>query len=271
MIAKLTIAGLEHKFDLDRGVSLAIATDFGATSLQHFGAPAPISRPLAIGTFTGEVASGASANCRTISLTPHGSGTHTETAAHLLRDPGDAWRVVPRGLVPAAVISVTPEPARETSESTTPAPWGTDLLITERRLRAAFTRNRPFAPRALVVRTLPNDPAKKAGDYGHDVPAYFTFEAASWLVSHNIQHLVLDLPSLDRIQDDGKLTAHRIFFGLPPLSREAADVARPTCTVTELAFVPDELADGSYVLSLAVPAIGGDAVPSQPILYPHSK
>ncbi|HPF25137.1 MAG TPA: cyclase family protein [Steroidobacteraceae bacterium] len=271
MIAKLTIAGLEHKFELDRGVSLAIATDFGATGLQHFGAPAPVSQPLAVGSFTGEVASGASANCRTISLTPHCSGTHTETAAHLLQDPSDAWRVVPKGLVPAAVISVAPEPARETSESTTPAPWGTDILITERRLRAAFTRNRPFTPRALIVRTLPNDPAKKSGQYGHEIPPYFTLEAATWLVAHNVQHLVLDVPSLDRIQDDGKLTAHRIFFGLPAMSRAAADVARPTCTVTELAFVPDELADGSYALSLAVPAIGGDAVPSQPILYPYHK
>jgi hypothetical protein len=32
--------------------------------------------------------------------------------------------------------------------------------------------------------------------------------------------------------------------------------------------VPDEVPDGPCILALAVPAIGGDAVPSQPIVYP---
>ena len=271
MIAKLTIAGQEHAFALDRGVSLAIATDFQTVGPHHFGAPLAASQPLAVGAFTGEVATGASANCRTISLTPHCTGTHTETVAHLLRAPGDAWRVIPKTLLPAALITVAPEPARETRESTVPAPWGTDNLITERRLRAAFMRNRPFEPRALIIRTLPNDPAKHSTNATETVPPYFTQEAAHWLVAQDFQHVVLDIPSFDRMQDEGKLTGHRIFFGLPATSRDQADVARPSCTITELAYVPDEVVDGNYALLLAVPAIGGDAVPSQPVVYPYCK
>jgi hypothetical protein len=38
--------------------------------------------------------------------------------------------------------------------------------------------------------------------------------------------------------------------------------------VTELAFVPNELADGAYLLQLQVPELAGDAVPSRPLLYP---
>ena len=103
------------------------------------------------------------------------------------------------------------------------------------------------------------------------MPPYFTQEAAHWLVAQNFQHVVLDIPSFDRMQDEGKLTGHRIFFGLPATSRDQADVARPSCTITELAYVPDEVVDGNYALLLAVPAIGGDAVPSQPVVYPYCK
>ena len=31
--------------------------------------------------------------------------------------------------------------------------------------------------------------------------------------------------------------------------------------------MPDRLADGAYLLQLQVPALGGDAVPSRPLLY----
>ena len=31
--------------------------------------------------------------------------------------------------------------------------------------------------------------------------------------------------------------------------------------------MPEALADGAYLLELQVPALGGDAVPSRPLLY----
>ena len=129
MIAELSFGGHKIRADLDRGVSLAIAVEFGAPGPRHFGVPAPLSQPFAVGNFSGRVATGASANCSTLTITPHCQMTHTESVAHLTREPGDAWRVVPRGLLPAVVVSVSPEPARESSESTDPQPWGTDTLI----------------------------------------------------------------------------------------------------------------------------------------------
>jgi hypothetical protein len=88
------------------------------------------------------------------------------------------------------------------------------------------------------------------------------------LVSRGILHLIVDVPSLDRTHDEGRLTAHRIFFGLPPGSAQLRAAARSNATVTELAFVPDELPDGPYLLQIQVPALAGDAVPSRPLLYP---
>ena len=268
MLAELTIAGQKVRAALDRGVSLAIAVEFGAPGPRHFGAGAPSSRPFSVGNFSGSVAGGASANCSTVTLTPHCQMTHTESVAHLTREAGDAWRVVPRGLLPAVVVSVIPEPARESSESTDPQPWGTDVLISRRRLRAAWPMTRMVEPVAAVIRTLPNDPGKRSRDYTDLVPPYLTREAVEWLIEKRIEHLVLDVPSLDRTHDEGRMIGHRLFFGLPPGSTARGDAARSRATITELAFVPDEVPDGPCLLSIAVPAIGGDAVPSQPIVYP---
>jgi kynurenine formamidase len=274
MQAELTVGGQKLRVALDRGVSLAIPVDFSgaAHGPRHFGAPAPASRPYSVGGFSGSVATGASCNCATLTLIPHCQMTHTESVAHLTRESGDAWRVVPRGLLPAVVVSVLPEPARESSESTDPQPWGTDTLVTQRRLRAAWPMLRPamsaFEPVAAIIRTLPNDAAKRTRDYSDLVPPYLTREAVSWLVEKRIEHLVVDLPSVDRTHDEGRLVGHRVFFGLPAGSSARGDAARSRATITELAFIPDEVPDGPCILSLAVPALGGDAVPSQPIVYP---
>ncbi|HET7810870.1 MAG TPA: cyclase family protein [Steroidobacteraceae bacterium] len=273
MIAELSYGGQKVRAALDRGVSLAIPIEFGAPGPRHFGAPAPTSQPFAIGSFSGSVAGGASCNCSTLTLTPHCQATHTESVAHLTREAGDAWRVVPRGLLPAVVVSVVPESARESSETSEPEPFATDLLISKRRLRAAWPMGRPSMnsmpePVAAIIRTLPNDPAKRSRDYTDLVPPYLTREAVEWLVEKRIEHLVLDVPSLDRTHDDGHLVGHRIFFGLPRGSSARGDASRTRATITELAFVPDEVHDGPCILALSVPAIGGDAVPSQPIVYP---
>ncbi|HUQ12291.1 MAG TPA: cyclase family protein [Steroidobacteraceae bacterium] len=275
MQAELNFGGQKVRVAMDRGVSLAIPVEFNGAGTgvgpRHFGAPPAESKPWVAGSFSGSVATGASCNCSTLTLIPHCQMTHTESVAHLTREAGDAWRVVPRGLLPAVVVSVSPEPARETSESTDPQPWGTDVLITRRRLRATWPMARPgfsIEPIAAIIRTMPNDAGKRTRDYTDIVPPYLTREAVEWLVEKRIEHLVVDLPSIDRTHDEGHLVGHRIFFGMPPGSHARGDAARSRATITELAFIPDEVADGPCVLALAVPAIGGDAVPSQPIVYP---
>jgi hypothetical protein len=125
----------------------------------------------------------------------------------------------------------------------------------------------PFEPRALIIRTLPNQPDKQHRNYSDSTPPYLSREAAELLIERGIEHLVVDLPSIDRAHDEGRLTAHRIFFGLPPRSTALAQATRPRATVTELAYIPDAAPDGPYLLELQVPALGGDAVPSRPLLY----
>ncbi len=268
MRARIALGGRAVDIDLSRPVSLAVELDFAGAQPRHFGAPRASAQPFEAPGFAGAVARGASCNCLSVTLIPHCNGTHTECAGHLTRERLDASRVAPLGLLPALVVSVAPEPAG--AEGSDPAPRPGDLVVTRRALERAWLSAPPFEARALIVRTLPNRAGKRVHDYSAETPPYLTREAAQLLTGRGIAHLVVDLPSIDRARDEGRLTAHRIFFGLPPGSTALAAATRPDATVTELAFVPDEVRDGACLLELQVPALGGDAVPSRPLVYPVS-
>jgi kynurenine formamidase len=265
--ARIRLDHGEVTVDLSRPVSIAIDLDFAAPQPRHFGAPPASTRPIDAPGFSGSVAHGASCNCNITTLIPHCNGTHTEGVGHLTSETLDAHRLVPAGLVPALLVSVDPVNAGLADETTEPPPQPGDQLITRLAFAAVWPKEMPFEPRALVVRTLPNTTAKKQRDYTDCTPPYLSREAAELLVARQIEHLVIDLPSIDRAHDEGHLTAHRIFFGLPARSRSVLESQRAQATITEFAFIPDELADGACMLEIQVPAIGGDAVPSRPLLY----
>jgi arylformamidase len=256
--ARLDIDGVAVLADLAAGVSLARPLHFEEPQLCCFGAPAATSEPLRLGHQSARVSTGASCNASLVCFAPHAHGTHTECVGHLTAEPLAAWRIVPQRLLVAVLVSLTP-----TSDAA-------DLLLTRAALLAAWPA--PFAERfsarAAVIRTLPNDPDKFVAGSPAAMPPYLSAEAANELVARGIAHLVLDVPSADRLEDGGKLTAHRIFFGLPAQASELAQAQRADCTITELAFVADSVADGWYLLSLQTACIDGDAVASRPVLYP---
>lgn len=266
--ATLAIAGRSYRVDLAHPHDLAIGVDFDGGGPRWFDSPRSRSEPLASGTFVGEVRRGGSCNCSTISFTPHCDGTHTESAGHVIREPFDVRGVVPDRLLPALLVSVTPTPVDANSEGSRPPPLAGDLLITRAALAQAWPATLPYAPVALIVRTLPNPPSKRQRDYGAAPAPFLSLPAARLLVERRIEHLVLDVPSADRAADQGLLSAHREFFGLAAGESARAAVRRPQCTITELAYVPDAVGDGACLLGLQFPALAGDALPSRPLLYP---
>jgi kynurenine formamidase len=244
---------LAHPFDLAHPVAFAPPGRAGA---QPFGAPAPHAEPLRVGHFSGDVLQGGSCNCSTITLTPHASGTHTECAGHLTREPLSAWKIVPHGLLPAVLVRVMPEREPDSASSR-------DRVVSGAALDAAWPAALPFEPLALILDT------GFGATYGAPADvAYLTPGAAQRVVTRGIEHLLVDLPSIDRMDDGGVLAAHRVFFGLEPGASRLADARRARCTVTELAAIPQAAPPGAYLLALQVPAIAGDAVPSRPLLYP---
>ena len=83
----------------------------------------------------------------------------------------------------------------------------------------------------------------------------------------NVKHLLVDMPSIDRIYDEGKLSNHRIFWNVEQGSFETNKKSRINNTVTELIFVSNEIEDGEYLLNLQIAPFAADASPSRPILF----
>lgn len=257
---------------LDAAIDLAIPLRFDGGPQPRFFVDGPArSEPLHVGGFTGSVALGASCNCSVQTLAPHCQGTHTECVGHVTRSPVTVASLTPVAPCVALVVSVQPEPLGEAGARAAPGPAAaSDLVIRREALERASARWHDAAFDAVVVRTLPNDVAKLGRAYaGSPSPApYFEPAAMQWLVEREVRSLVVDLPSLDRADDGGHLAAHRVFWGLPAGSQEAGEATRGHALVTELAFVPDAVTDGLYLLDLQVPAFGADAAPSRPVLYP---
>ena len=64
---------------------------------------------------------------------------------------------------------------------------------------------------ALIIRTIPNTKNKINKNYSNTNPPYFSEKAVKYLVEIGIQHLLIDLPSIDKEKDGGSLIAHKLF------------------------------------------------------------
>lgn len=266
---RFELAGRRLSADFGKPLSIAIPLDFGGAQPSFFGVPPAVARPWQEAGFTGDTRAGGSCNCEILSLAPHCNGTHTECLGHLTEERIAVSERLAGGVMPALLVSIAPVPAKSAGEDSDPAPAADDRLVTAAALAAAAAGHPGPRPQALVVRTLPNPDSRKRQRYEGEAPAPFlSRQAAEWLVAQGVEHLVLDLPSADRAGDQGRLTAHRIFFGLPPGSRRAAEARRPQASITELAWVAPRIADGWYLLDLQLPAFLSDAAPSRPLLYP---
>ena len=85
-----------------------------------------------------------------------------------------------------------------------------------------------------------------------------------YIVSLGVEHLLIDTPSVDRLLDEGNLSAHNIFW---ETNEKAFNLNSQKKTITEMIFVSDNINDGTYLLNLQIPAFVSDAAPSRPILY----
>jgi arylformamidase len=265
-----TVEGVWHA-DANRPHDLSIALRFDGAQPNLFAAPVAAASPLRSGDFIGDVSLGGSCNCVQYHLTPHCNGTHTECIGHVTRQKVSVRDIYAGGLLRSLLLSVTPTAAAATREDTDPAPQPDDRVITAESLKAAWLPFSATRANALVIRTLPNDATKLARNYEDGAPpAYLTRQAAELLVTRGIEHVLLDLPSFDRPHDEGKLTGHRIFWGLPAGSTDVTSAQRPQATITEMVYVPSALDDGRYILDLQIAPFAADAAPSRPLLYSAS-
>lgn len=216
----------------------------------------PEIKPVVFGDWIGKVSEGSSTNFNNILFNPHGHGTHTECLGHITREFYSINQCLREFFFMAELVSVQPEVQ------------GEDLVITLNNILTALhvTLKLGVPKAALIIRTLPNSAEKRTKKYSNTNPPYLEEAAAVFIRESGIKHLLIDLPSVDKEQDEGKLVAHKAFWNVKDVHHLNAD-ARMDCTITEMIFVADEVPDGSYLLNLQIASFENDASPSKPLLY----
>lgn len=218
----------------------------------------PVIEPVVFGDWIGKVSEGkSSTNFNNIFFNPHGHGTHTECLGHITNDFYSINQSLKQFFFFAKLITIEPEKI------------GDDLVITKKQVEKALSASTSLSvtkSEAIIIRTLPNQMEKKSRKYSNTNPPYLSEEAAIFIRESEIQHLLIDLPSVDKEHDEGKLLAHKAFWNVKDTHNLNND-ARLNATITEMIYVPDEIEDGNYILNLQIASFENDASPSKPILY----
>ena len=251
MIAKIN----NFEVDLSKPIDISIPLINSDENPIAWYLEKPIMEPVVFGDWIGKVSEGSSTNFNNIYFNPHGHGTHTECLGHITREFNSINQALKQFFFLAELISVQPELQNE------------DFVITKNQIENALNG---ISPEAIIIRTLPNTSDKLSMKYSNTNPPYLSEDAAIFIRESGIQHLLIDLPSVDKEHDQGKLVAHKAFWNVKDVTNLNAD-ARINCTITEMIFVPNDINDGSYLLNLQIAPFENDASPSKPILFAIKK
>ncbi|MGQ7945595.1 cyclase family protein [Flavobacterium sp. WC2509] len=242
----------QFKVDLSKPIDISIPLTNTDENPIAWYIDKPVIEPVVFGDWIGKVSEGkSSTNFNNIFFNPHGHGTHTECLGHITREFYSINQSLKQFFFLAELVSVVPEMI------------GEDLVITRNQIKKILGE-RPCD--ALIIRTLPNFKIKKHLKYSNTNPPYLAEDAAHFIRESGIKHLLIDLPSVDKEYDEGKLLAHKAFWNVKDVNNLNAN-ARLDCTITEMIFVDDSVEDGSYLLNLQIAPFENDASPSKPILY----
>lgn len=247
MIINLSFKGIKYKADPSFPLDISIPLNTGEHNPECYFAPPVQFNTIRSGDFIGSVKEGGSVNYQTLKITPHGNGTHTECYGHITSSGATINKSLVQFLFTSELISVSPVKLAN----------GDEIITKENLLKARHHTG----TEALIVRTLPNEKEKLNRKYSGTNPPYFEAEALKWLSDQGVEHLLTDLPSVDREQDQGKLLGHKAFWRLENAK------PRKNATITELIFVDKTIHDGLYLLNIQIAPLETDASPSKPIIY----
>lgn len=245
MFATLKYNKEHYNIDLSKPLDISMPLRGNASNVNVWYVDHPKIEPHRNGDFVAKVSEGASINFNDIYFNPHAHGTHTECVGHITEGFHSVNQNLKNYFFAAELLTIAPEKR------------GEDLVISKKQLQYVLGSGKRDA---VIIRTLPNTKAKLSRQYSHTNPPYMLEEAAAFLAQKGVEHLLIDLPSVDREKDDGELLAHRAFWNFNGNIRKNA-------TITELIYVPNKIKDGKYFLNLQVAPFENDAAPSRPVLF----
>tara|TARA_R110002051_G_scaffold138476_5_gene211227 strand:- start:11426 stop:12175 length:750 start_codon:yes stop_codon:yes gene_type:complete len=234
-----------YKVDLSKPLDISIPIKGNHSNVNAWYIEEPKIIPHSEGEFIGKVSEGASTNFNDIWFNPHAHGTHTECVGHISEEFHSINQNLKQFFFLAELITIAPEKL------------GDDFVISKKQLQYAL---RETKCEAIVIRTLPNLKDKLSKQYSNTNPPYLLEEAARFLVEIGVEHLLIDLPSVDKEKDGGELLAHNAFWNTSGQIRKDA-------TITEFIFIENTIKDGRYILNIQVAPFENDASPSRPVLY----
>lgn len=255
---KLTLEkdGRRYSFQTEKGMDISISMNPKGPRAWYV-EPMRIE-PVRTEQFLGSVAEGGAVNFRDVYFNPHGHGTHTENVGHIIDTEVPVVRSIGSSHYMAKLVTVDlmrQDALQDSTKDVTQDAEQGDWIVSEESLLGI-----DLNVEALIIRTKPNDHSKMQRQYSGTNFPYLTIGAMQRIVDAGVQHLLVDLPSVDREEDGGALAAHHLFWDVP---------AEPNFqkTITELIYVPNEISDGNYILNLQVSNFANDAAPSRPMLF----
>ena len=247
MIATIFHLGREFKVDFFKPIDISIPLSASNDCARAWYVEPMKLEPVVMGNWVGDVNKGGSVNFRTITFNPHGNGTHTECVGHISKEFYTINQNLKRFLFLAELVTILPY-ERENG----------DFVITRKQFEELL--GDLAKPEAIVIRTLGNGKSKLSTNYSNTNPPYILKEAIDYLNEIGVQHLLIDMPSIDKEVDGGALEAHHAFWNYPQDTQLHK-------TITEFIYVSNEITDGTYILNLQIAPFENDASPSKPILY----
>ena len=226
-------------------LDLSIGLQSGSKNLRAWYVNPPTFEPVRANGFIGSVVEGGGVNFRDVFFNPHGHGTHTECHGHITPEVVSVNQKLKTYFFKAQLVSVEPKVLENGDE-----------LIVKEQLEIKLVESQI---EALIIRTLPNTKDKRSKNYSDTNPPYLDLSVNELIESFEIQHLLVDMPSVDRESDEGKLAFHHAFWNVPENPNDK--------TITELIHVNDEIVDGLYILEMQMAPFENDASPSRPVLY----
>lgn len=246
MIVQLNYNDVEYEVDLSKALDISIPLIPGSDSPNCFWAPHFNATPVKSGDWIGDVNAGGGVNFKNVQINPHGNGTHTECVGHISKENVTINSVLKTFHHIAKVISIYPQ-----------LQDNQDKVITKQQIEDSLGDE---IPEAIIIRTLPNGVEKTKRIYSGNNPPYIHHLAIQFMIDRGVKHLLIDLPSVDREEDGGKLLAHKAFWEYP----SKIDMEK---TISEMIFVDNAISDGLYLLNLQISSFELDASPSKPVLY----
>jgi kynurenine formamidase len=247
MIASIFHKGKNYKIDLYKPIDISIPLTTSKDCVNAWYVEPMKLEPVIAGDWIGDVNKGGSVNFRNIFFNPHGNGTHTECLGHISKEFETINQHLKKFFFVAELITVLPEQIENG-----------DFVITKKQLLASLEE--VINVEALIIRTLSNSPSKLQMQYSNTNPPYIEEDAIHFLNEKGIEHILIDLPSIDRELDGGKLAAHHAFWNYPANPQKHK-------TITEMVYISNEVFDGTYILNIQIAPFENDASPSKPILY----